>query len=246
MDEKDFTVDSIWIPEIKIQQSRHGYRFALDAVLLAHFIRAAAHENVMEIGCGNGVIIILLSHLQQFKKLIGIEIQPELARLSRDNIKLNGIRNVEILEGDARNLDRRLPSKSLHLIYSNPPYRKAGSGRLNPSREKAIARHEIELKLENLFDIAEKFLCPDGRLTLILPEFRESDFVKLCSRYGFFLNERRYVHSFDGQPPAFFLGTASRQNSGFLEMPPLIIYDRTGEYTEEMQRMLTRKTDPET
>jgi tRNA1Val (adenine37-N6)-methyltransferase len=240
LNEENFSVDSIWDSSLQIQQSRKGYRFALDAVLLTHFLRIDANETALEIGCGNGVIPILLSRLKKFKKIVAVEIQSELADLARENVKRNHAERIEIIHGDAKQLHETLGANSFDLLYSNPPYRKVGSGKVNPSPEKAIARHEIHLKLEDLISLADYFLKPEGRLTVILPTFREKDWMKLLAKQKFSLAERQYVHSFRDQEAAFVLATAKRNSRNLRELEPLVIYEDPGEYTEEITKLLTK------
>jgi tRNA1Val (adenine37-N6)-methyltransferase len=232
-----YTEDTIWAKDVRILQPKSGYRFAIDAILLAHFLQTDPHDEVLEIGTGAGVIPVLLSRLKKFKRLVAVEIQEELADLARTNIQLNQIPNVEIFHADIRDLQ----NASFDLIFANPPYRKTGSGKLNPNRQKAVARHELSLRLEDVFDCAAKFLKPNGRLSLILPAFREKDFLHLAGAHSMHLQQRRYVHSFAGEPAAFFLATLSRMKYAFEEGPPLLIYAAPGKYSEETDRLLNSR-----
>jgi tRNA1Val (adenine37-N6)-methyltransferase len=241
MEEKNYSIDSIWDSSIKIQQSRKGYRFAIDSILLAHFLRLNVDEEALEIGCGNGIILILLSRLQKYKRLVGVEIQNELAALSRRNIRNNDSTNIEIVEADARHLENLLPKKAFHLLYSNPPYRRVGTGKLNPSNEKAIARHELRLTLNDLIHLGEEFLTDKGRLSVILPTFREEDWMNLLGSAEYFVQARRYIHSFPNTQPAFVLITAAKHKSAIDEMPALTIYEEPGKYTAEMAALLRRE-----
>jgi tRNA1(Val) A37 N6-methylase TrmN6 len=231
----DYTIDSIWSPKIRIRQPAKGYRFALDAVLLAHFLRCDENEEVMEVGCGSGVIAVMLSHLQRYRKFTAVEIQPELAQLARENFADNNVPNAGVLEADIRSVS----GPAVDLLYSNPPYRKAGEGRLNPQEQKAIARHEIRMTLEDLFAAARRLLKPAGRLSVILPEFRKQDFRALTGKNKYHFRELQEVHSFAAEPPAFFLATISPAPGPFEEYTRLVIYKSHGKYTEEMAELLT-------
>ncbi|MCI0415250.1 methyltransferase [bacterium] len=233
-----YTEDSIWRTDIRVLQPEKGYRFALDAVLLAHFVKSGPEDQLLEIGAGCGVVTILMSKLNRFRSVKAIEIQKELAELCRKNFEFNEIEQAEVHEADMRDLSEILPEASFDGIYSNPPYRRAGSGRLNPSSQKAIARHEIKMKLKDLFECAKILLKPAGRLTVILPAFRESDFDKLTSAFHFHPHERKYVHSFADAHPVFFLATVGKSSTGFTEHPPLVIYETPGLYTSELQSLL--------
>lgn len=234
-----FSLDSIGSSRIRLLQPKGGYRFSLDAVLLAHFIKTDPDEVALEIGCGNGVVLVLVSHLQKFKRVIGIEVQQELAELAQKNVELNKIKNAEILHGDFREMT--LPEQSFDLIFANPPYRKLGTGKLNPKEQKAIARHEVKMKLENLFDCSNRLLKKNGRITLILPSFRDADWKEIVQAHGYHWKERKSVCSFEGEPPAFVLGSVSTTAGDLIQHPDLIIYDAPGVYTAEMQKLLNWK-----
>lgn len=238
------TVDSIWSVDIRIAQPKRGYRFAVDAVLLAHFLKSSSETEALEIGTGCAVISILFSRLQPCKRLTAVEIQSELAELAARNFAANGMQSpATVLEEDARELGRRFPPGSFDLIFSNPPYRRVGAGKLNPNSQKAIARHELKLTLQDLFVCADQLLKASGRLSVILPGFRERDFRKLTESHGFHLHELQYVHSLASEPPAFFLATAGKQPATLHQPPPITIYTSPGRYTDQMKGLLTSQTE---
>ena len=194
-------------------------------------------DEVLEIGTGAGVIPVLLSRLNRFKRMFAVEIQKELADIAAKNVAINGIHNVEIVHADIRNLE----NFSCDLIFSNPPYRRAGSGKLNPHPQKAVARHELELRLENVFESAAKFLKPEGRLSMILPTFREAEFAQLADRYSLHPAESQYVQSFAQEPPVFFLATVTRCKTKCEQTPKLVIYEAPGIYSAEIQNLLKKE-----
>lgn len=214
------TVDTIWSDEIRIAQPKRGYRFTVDAVLLAKFLRSDPDAEILEIGTGTGVIAILFSHLQTFRRLISIEIQKELADLARINFNTSFRGKWELFEMDAKDFSDESPAQSFDFIFSNPPYRRTGTGKLNPSQQKAIARHELKLKMEDLFQCSRKLLKEGGRLSVILPHFREKDFRELVDQHGFFWETLQYVHHFENRPPVFFLATLRNQPTAFTQLPP--------------------------
>jgi tRNA1Val (adenine37-N6)-methyltransferase len=233
-----YTDDSMLRRDLRILQPAHGYRFTLDAVLLATFIKTKPSDAILEIGAGTGVVSNLMAPANAYRSLAAVEIQTELALLCCKNFENNQMKNAVVYEQDIKNINRLFDRESFDLIYCNPPYRKTGTGRLNPSEEKAIARHEIKMKLHDVFECADRFLKPVGDLALVLPVFRENDFQYLAERFQFHLRKRRYVHSFANQSPAFFLATICKRNGPFTDLPALVIYDNPGEYTKEMENLL--------
>ncbi len=95
--------------------------------------------------------------------MVGLELQEELASLAERNVVLNGLQQlVEIKMADIRRVRELFGPGSFQLVVSNPPYREIGRGRLNPSLEKRIARHEWACTLEDLVKAADYLLAPDG------------------------------------------------------------------------------------
>ena len=162
-----YTDDSMFRSDLRILQPADGYRFTLDAILLATFVKTKASDSVLEIGAGMGVVSILIAATNAYDSLVAVEIQGELAQLCRKNFENNQMKNAVVHELDVKDIDRLFSRESFDLIYCNPPYRKIGTGRLNPSAEKAIARHEIKMKLEDVFQCADRFLKPDGQIAMI-------------------------------------------------------------------------------
>jgi tRNA1Val (adenine37-N6)-methyltransferase len=163
---------------IKVLQKKTGYRFSIDAVLLSQFTKIRKNEKVIDLGTGCGILPLLLCHDTQAHSFVGVEIQKDLAELAKRNVLLNHFEDrISILRNDFRKLKTVFPPGSFHVVLSNPPYRKYRTGRVNPSLEKAIARHEIKGTLEDLVSMASYLLPPKGRCYLIFPALRTVDLL---------------------------------------------------------------------
>ena len=172
------TLDTFFHKNIKVLQKKAGYRFSIDAVLLSQFIKIRKHEKVIDLGTGCGILPLLLCHDTETQSFVGVEIQKGLAELAKRNVLLNHFEDrVSILQHDFRKLKTIFPPGSFHVVLSNPPYRKYRTGRVNPTLEKAIARHEIEGTLEELVSTASYLLPPKGRCYLIFPALRTVDLL---------------------------------------------------------------------
>ncbi len=174
----DETLDFFPENKLRIIQKRRGYRFSVDAVLLSQFVRIRKNEKAIDLGTGCGVLPLVLSQTTLARSFVGVEIQEELAELARRNVALNGLLpRISILHEDLRNLKSLFPPGRFDVVFSNPPYRKSFSGRVNPSREKATARHEIHTTLQELIEIASYLLPSKGRCYLIYPASRTVDLL---------------------------------------------------------------------
>ncbi|MBN2124670.1 MAG: methyltransferase, partial [Deltaproteobacteria bacterium] len=127
---------------LKIIQSRTGYRFSIDAVLLSEFVSTRPGDVLVDLGTGCGIIPLILLLSRPVRFAVGLEIQETLAAQASRNARLNGFGDrLAVVLGDIRNPP--LAPLSADLVLCNPPYRRRDSGRINPDPERAAARHEI-------------------------------------------------------------------------------------------------------
>jgi tRNA1Val (adenine37-N6)-methyltransferase len=175
----DETVDTFLNGKVRIIQSRQGYRFSVDALLLAEFVLIKNEDLVIDLGAGSGIISLFLAVKRKVGFIVGIELQKELASQAQRNVALNELeRKIAIIQGDLRHLP--LARGFADVVVCNPPYRQQRSGRISPDESKAIARHEIAANLDAILDAGKTLLKRGGRLTLIYPANRLTEvFTKM-------------------------------------------------------------------
>jgi tRNA1(Val) A37 N6-methylase TrmN6 len=146
----DETVDGILQGKLSIIQRRTGYRFSIDALLLAHFVAPGKYDRIVDLGSGSGVIALILATLHPYITVYGVELQAGLAARARRSAELNGLSGrVTIHDGNVRAISGVFPPRTVDVVVANPPYRLAASGRINPDAEKRVARHEVEARLDD-------------------------------------------------------------------------------------------------
>jgi tRNA1Val (adenine37-N6)-methyltransferase len=222
----DETLDSFFNGKLQIIQKKKGYRFSVDAVLLSQFIRIRKNEKVIDLGTGCGILPLLLSHTTKALSFIGIEIQKGLAECARKNVLLNHLDDrISILKQDFRELKGTFPSGSFDVVLSNPPYRKALTGRINPSMEKAIARHEMKGALEDLISMASYLLSHKGRCYVIFPTLRAVDLLVVLRSKKLEPKRLQFVYPHVGEEAKFLLVESMKSSGVELKiMEPLILH----------------------
>ena len=153
----------------KIYQDTDMFCFSLDSILLANFVTINKNINsIMDIGCGNGPIPLVLS-TKTNARITGVEIQKDVYNLAIDSVKYNKLENqIKILNADINNLYKDYESDSFDVITCNPPYFKVNDKtKQNISEYKKIARHEITLKLDDICKISKKLLKNNGVLAIV-------------------------------------------------------------------------------
>ncbi len=234
------TLDTLFEGRLKIFQSKTGYRFSIDALLLAHFARPRQGERVIDLGTGCGIIPAVLAFGRQLEKIVGVEIQPALADLARRNMTVNRISSrVKIWEKDLKSLTGKTWRESFDVVISNPPYRELGSGRINPREEKALARHEIRATLDDLLRAAHHLLKEKGRLAVIYPAFRAADLIQEMGRFRLEPKRLQFVHSrTTGEARLVMVEAVKGGGRQVRVLPPLILYDGR-DYTPAAQRLFS-------
>ncbi|MFC0340249.1 tRNA1(Val) (adenine(37)-N6)-methyltransferase [Paracoccus niistensis] len=146
-----------------LRQPARGYRAGADAVMLAAACPARAGERVLELGCGAGVALFCLGVRVPGLDLTGLERQPGMADLARQNAATTGIA-ARIVAGDLSAMPVELRAEVFDHVIANPPF--FGPGTRAPDNSRAEARHE-ETPLETWIDAGLRRLRPGGWLVLI-------------------------------------------------------------------------------
>jgi tRNA1Val (adenine37-N6)-methyltransferase len=231
------TLDSI--KNIKLLQSKTGYRFSVDALLLENFISKERPESGVELGTGSGIISILLAKRVSNIKITAVEIQKSLAERAKKNAEINGLHDrIKILNMDIKRLREGFPPNGFDIVFTNPPFRKTQSGRLSKDLERATARHEIKINLQELIDTASYLLRNTGSLYIIYHPFRLVELIRMLLKRHLEPKRMRFVHSGIGEDAKMVLVEAVKDSGTWLKIdPPLYIYEESGEYTVEMERI---------
>ena len=187
------TIDPFKDGRLRIIQSKAGYRFSIDAVLLSDFVTIKKNDTVVDLGTGCGVIPLSLLTSKPLRHIYCIEIQPELAFQAMRNARLNKLDSkMSVILGDMRNLP--LPASSANVVVCNPPYRRKESGRINPDSQRAIARHEIHASLDDIINASKHLLRTKGRLSIIYPAERLTDLIDKLMKSGFEPKKLRIIY----------------------------------------------------
>lgn len=170
-------LDDLEYGNLKIIQDKNGYCFSTDAILLANFVKAKKGSKIIDIGCGSGVISILLSKKTNAEKIYGVELQEKVANLAKRNVLLNNLENVEIINEDIVNVDKIITKGSIDVICCNPPYFKKDSGDVSTNETIRLSRQESSASLEDIISSASSLLKFGGNFYMIHKAERMCDVI---------------------------------------------------------------------
>ncbi|MGA2330148.1 MAG: tRNA1(Val) (adenine(37)-N6)-methyltransferase [Syntrophales bacterium] len=233
------TVDELLGRRVKIFQKKKGYRFSVDALLLAHFVRVRKGDLIADLGTGSGVIAIIVAQRKECYKVAGVDIQEELVDMATRSVMLNDLQEkVNISHGDVRKIETLFKPGSFDVSILNPPYRRVSSGKLNPNAEKSVARHEIKASLHDFLKASTYLLKKSGRVYIIYPATRMVGLLSSMRTAGMEPKRLRIVHSHTASRGEFVLVEGVKNGREELEvLPPLTVYSEDGQYTEAMDSL---------
>ena len=228
-------IDELQRNGYRIIQNPERFCFGMDAVLLSGFARAKKQERCLDLGCGNGIIPILMEAKTEGKHFTGLEIQPESADMARRSVALNGLQDrIDIVEGDIKDASKIFGASSFHVVTTNPPYMTAQHGLTNLYEAKTIARHEVLCNLEDIRESA-RLLMPGGRFYMVHRPFRLAEIISLMVQYRMEPKRMRLVYPYVDREPNMVLIEGLRGGKSRMTVEkPLIVYKEPGKYTDEI------------
>ena len=235
------TDDTLFEGRLICHQHRDGYRFSVDAPLVAHFCRPRKSNRVLDIGCGCGVISLILCHRYPDLHVTGLELQPALAQLAQANGIANNFQDrFTVQQGDLRKIRDYMQPESFDIVISNPPYHKTGSGRINHEDECAIARHELKADPVSLIAAAAFAVKNRGTVVCIYPAERLATLMTVMESKRLVPKQVQPVYSYPEADQATLVMVEAIKNGGegLQLLPPLYIYQYpNGPYSSAMEKM---------
>ena len=230
-------IDDLELNNLKIIQNNNGFKFGIDSILLSDFAKKIKKDSiVLDIGTGTGIISILLSAKTEANKIIGIEIQREVADMAKRSVILNKLENkIEILNDDINNIEKYFENNYFDVIVTNPPYQKNNTGLKSENEKNLISRHEIKCTLEDIIKKSFKILKDKGEFYMVHRPERLVDIMYLMRKNKIEPKELRFVYPKISDKPNLILIKGIKNAKQFLKVEkPLIIYNEEGIYTKEV------------
>lgn len=266
-------IDDLEFNNLKIIQNKDGFCFGIDSVLISDYAKKDIKNNALgaDLGTGTGIISILLSAKTRLSKIIGIEVQKEVADMAQRSIELNGLQNkIEIKNMNIKNIIQNIDNSKLEkrkkqvklgniqtethkekdniwlekfdFVVTNPPYKKLETGKVNESEYKYISRHEATANLEDFIKVSKYLLKDKGSFFMVHRPDRLVDIIELMRKYKLELKNIRFIYPSVDKSPNLVLIKGIKNAKPFLKIDkPLIVYNQNGEYTDEIYEIYGKK-----
>ena len=232
-------LDDLQLNGLKLIQRPDAFRFGTDSVLLADFAAPRRGERAVDLGCGTGAIALLMAGHRADITVDAVELQPDVADMAARSVALNGLEaRVRVFQGDMRDIWRTLGAGRYALAVCNPPYGKSGAALESLDPGVRLARHEGDLTPRDVAGAAAKLIKNGGRFCAVYPAPRAYELMRAMDDCGIAPKRVRTVHGVAGRAPRFVLLEGVKQGGpGLHWLPPLILRDENGAFTEEWHRI---------
>lgn len=239
-EQSDITADTISEGAVEILQREGGYRFGLDAVLLATDLPELPEApTIVELGAGQGAVSLCVANRMSDAEILAVERQESLYELLVRNIERNRLGDrLEAICADIRAHRDVLESHRADLVLCNPPYYREGERRTSDDRERAAARNELAGTLTDFVRAAQYVLDQRGRLKVIVPPLRLGDLYAAVEPTDLSFESIRFFHSRRGEDAYLVEAVARRGGAPDVRIrPPLYVYDGE-DYGPEVRRRI--------
>lgn len=173
-----------------IYQHENYFKFSLDSILLAEYIELKKNAVLMDLCTGFAPVPLIVSTVYE-NKIYGVEIQEDVSNSAKMSVELNGLSDqITIINDDILNLEKHFAKNSIDVISCNPPFFKFSECSIvNESEFTKISRHEVLIKLEEIFRESSMFLKHNGSLYMVHRPERIDEIIILANKYNMNVKE---------------------------------------------------------
>ncbi|CAG7839228.1 hypothetical protein Z959_03905 [Clostridium novyi B str. ATCC 27606] len=237
------TLDDLQLNGIHVIQKKDGFRFGIDAVLLANFAKVKNGDRVVDLCSGTGIVPFIIAGKTKASNITGVEIQRDMTEMAKRSTKFNKLQDkIEFICEDLTNINNIKKIPKADVVTVNPPYKLCNSGIVNPNDKMAIARHEICCNLEDVIIACRTLLKDNKRMYMVHRPDRLADIITLMRKNKIEPKRIQMVHPNTKKAPNIVLIEGQRDGGAFLKWePPIYVYKDEGGYSDQIQVIYGRK-----
>jgi len=192
---------------LKIYQYVEGFKFSLDSILLAEFVKVTSKtKSILDLCSGNAAVPMILSTKTK-AQIDAFELQESIFKLAKKSIDYNKLdKQIALYNSDIKEIDNYKKGKKYDIITCNPPYFKVEDNEhINDTEVLAIARHELKINLEDIFMIASNHLDDKGEFYLVHRVSRIDEIIILGNKYNLNVKNVELIKTKDNGKPYIVL-----------------------------------------
>ena len=226
---------------ITLYQNEGSLAYGTDAYLLSAYMRRQTKERACEFGAGSGVISLLAAARGNFSHITAIEIQQNIAEIAVRNVEINGFsEKIDVICRDIRETGSEM-NGAFGVVFSNPPYMTASSGKLGKNDADSASRHELNGGIDDFAAAASRLLKYGGLFYAVYRPDRLAELLCACTMNRLEPKRMTLVYPTENHVPCLVLLEAKKNGApGIFVTKPLVIYQSgkpqtNANYTDDMK-----------
>jgi len=230
--------DVLGYSNLKIFQNDDYFSFSLDSVVLANYCGIRLRDKrIADLCSGNAVVSLILSQ-RTLSDIDAVEIQENLYDLAVKSVNYNKLEErIFVFNDDIKNFSLK-HLNCYDLVVCNPPYFKVNNGsKMNLSKEKMIARHEIMINLREVCLCAKRILKDNGNLAIVHRSERLMDILYEMRENNIEPKKIRFVCPKEGADAnTVLIEGVLNGKKGLIVNSTLISHELNGDYTKQIKK----------
>lgn len=220
--------------QMRIEQDRCAMKVSTDACIQGAWTTIASDtKRVLDIGCGTGLLSLMLAQRNNNIYIDALEIDPLAAQQAKENISNSKFSDqILVTECDAKTWEKE---SYYDLIICNPPFFSQSLKGHDPKRNKA--RHNDEFGFDDLLKVIDINLKKEGTASILLPFSEINRWEKAMSQTNLTLMNTLLIKPFEHQAPNRVVMILSKQE-GKNEREELVIYQEPKQYSSKFTDLL--------
>ena len=236
-------IDEMWPNGPRFIRNEKVFSIGTDSILLSSFADTGGAKLACDLGCGSGVLAIMLAWSNNDLRFDAIDIQPDAVNIAKQNAELGGMSDrISLLTGDIRDHREIFTAGAYDLVVSNPPYFASGSGKSADDEGTAIARDERQCTLSDICEAAAYLTRWGGKFTIVHRPERTAEIICTASLCGLEPKRLRFVqHTAHSAPNLVLMECRRGGNPGIKIEAPLIMTNADGSDSTEIKEIYHRR-----
>jgi len=209
--------------QFAIKQERAAMKVCTDSCLFGSLIVSENKKNALDIGCGTGLLSLMLVQKNQEIQITALEIDQNAIFDATENIQESPFANQITLHHQTVQDFVKKSNNKFDLIFCNPPFYQ--NNLKSDKLEKNIAHHAETLTFNDLAECIDILIEENGSAWILLPPFEMREFISLVEERKLYVS-KRYEVRHDENKPVFRIIVELKRTKAILEEISLInIYE---------------------
>jgi tRNA1Val (adenine37-N6)-methyltransferase len=224
--------DYFYFKQFKIRHNKTAMKVGTDGVLLGSWADCKIASKILDIGTGTGLLAIMLAQKSN-AQIDAVEISKEAFLLAKENIENCPWKDrISVYHNDINDF---FPNKTYDLIICNPPF--YNTDIISPEKNRAISRHSINLKINELANNIARLISENGIAYVIYPIIESLEFENAVKQLGLYCISELIIKPNYIKEPKRRIIEISKKQKDFFSKTICIEKEKRHDYSDEYKKI---------